>query len=97
MKPRKKKSRKPAVTEDVTPHRKPSGSRKEASIRIRLTEGQRELIFAAAEAAGLDVSSWLRAVALEKAVEMSATAMGKQLAGLFERMTQTSDDTKKAG
>lgn len=40
--------------------RKPTGTRKDEVIRIRVTEEQRQLFARAAERDGRDVSSWLR-------------------------------------
>ena len=47
--------------------RKPKAQRKEDSIRIRVTQEQKRTLTAAAERAGLDVSSWLRTVGLREA------------------------------
>ena len=42
-------------------------TRKEESLRIRVTSDQKELIQAAAARAGLTVSSWMIALAIERA------------------------------
>jgi len=47
--------------------RKPKGERKESSVRIRLTDEQKETIAKAAAKAGLDVSGWMRFIALREA------------------------------
>jgi uncharacterized protein (DUF1778 family) len=47
--------------------RKPKARRKEESIRLRLTTEQKKTFEAAAERAGLDVSSWLRALGMREA------------------------------
>jgi uncharacterized protein (DUF1778 family) len=47
--------------------RKPKAQRKEASIRIRVSADQKRTLVTAAERAGLDVSSWLRALGLREA------------------------------
>jgi uncharacterized protein (DUF1778 family) len=47
--------------------RKPKGERKESSVRIRLTDEQKATLTTAATKAGLDVSGWLRSVALREA------------------------------
>jgi uncharacterized protein (DUF1778 family) len=47
--------------------RKPKALRKEGSIRIRVTEDQKRVLTEAAERAGLDVSSWLRALGMREA------------------------------
>jgi hypothetical protein len=44
--------------------RKPKAARKDSQIRIRLTRDQKETLRLAADRAGLDVSSWLRALGL---------------------------------
>ena len=48
--------------------RKPKGERKEESVRIRLTDEQKETLTKAATKAGLDVSEWIRSIALREAV-----------------------------
>lgn len=47
--------------------RKPKAARKEDSIRIRVTDQQKKVLVAAAERAGLGVSSWLLTVGLREA------------------------------
>jgi uncharacterized protein (DUF1778 family) len=47
--------------------RKPKAARKESSIRLRLTEIQKETFTKAAERAGLDLSGWLRSIAVREA------------------------------
>jgi len=47
-------------------------AKKDASVRIRLTEAQRKKLEMAAEKAGLDLSSWLRFVGLREADGASA-------------------------
>ncbi|MGH9429814.1 MAG: plasmid mobilization protein [Terriglobia bacterium] len=47
--------------------RKSKAQRKEDSIRIRVTSQQKRALEAAAQRAGLDVSSWLRALGLREA------------------------------
>jgi uncharacterized protein (DUF1778 family) len=47
--------------------RKPKGQRKEDSIRIRVSAQQKQTLVEAADRAGLDVSSWLRALGLREA------------------------------
>jgi len=47
--------------------RKPKGERKESSVRIRLTDEQKETLTKAAAKAGLDVSGWMRSIALREA------------------------------
>jgi len=51
--------------------RKLKADRKETSVRIRLTDDQKAKLAAAAKAAGLDVSGWLRFIGL-KAAESAA-------------------------
>jgi uncharacterized protein (DUF1778 family) len=52
--------------------RKPKAERKEATILIRLTEEQKATLSAAAERAGLDLSSWMRFVGLKAAENISS-------------------------
>lgn len=49
------------------PKRKAAPMRKDDSIRIRVTGQQKKLLGKAAQETGLDLSSWLRSVALEAA------------------------------
>lgn len=53
--------------------RKPKAARKDEEIRLRLTLAQKESFRKAAEKAGLDVSNWLRSIAIREA----ALALGK--------------------
>lgn len=47
--------------------RKAKAERKEESVRIRLTDEQKETLTKAATRAGLDVSGWIRSIALREA------------------------------
>jgi uncharacterized protein (DUF1778 family) len=47
--------------------RKAKADRKEYSIRLRLTAAQKEAFTEAAERAGLDLSGWLRFIAVREA------------------------------
>jgi uncharacterized protein (DUF1778 family) len=47
--------------------RKQKAERKEASVRIRVTADQKDALTKAATKAGLDVSGWLRSIALREA------------------------------
>ena len=47
--------------------RKPKADRKEATILIRLTDEQKEKLTAAAKKVGLDLSGWVRSLALREA------------------------------
>jgi uncharacterized protein (DUF1778 family) len=47
--------------------RKGKAERKEDSVRIRLTAEQKETLTRAAAKAGLDVSGWMRSIALREA------------------------------
>ena len=47
--------------------RKVKEARKGESLRLRLTAGQKEAFTKAAERAGLDLSSWLRSIAVREA------------------------------
>jgi uncharacterized protein (DUF1778 family) len=47
--------------------RKPDDERKESLVRIRLTADQKELLTEAAAKVGLDLSGWLRFIALKEA------------------------------
>jgi uncharacterized protein (DUF1778 family) len=60
----------------VMRRRKPKGARKVDQIRIRVTQEQKELISQAAQKAGMDVSPWLRALAVREAQE-EYTAKGR--------------------
>jgi uncharacterized protein (DUF1778 family) len=50
--------------------RKPDNERKELIVRIRLTADQKELLAEAAAKVGLDLSGWLRFIALREAKEL---------------------------
>ena len=50
-----------------TKRRKPKAQRKDYSIRIRVTAQQKRTLEEAAQQAGLEVSSWLRALGLREA------------------------------
>jgi uncharacterized protein (DUF1778 family) len=52
--------------------RKPKADRKEATILIRLTDEQKEKLTSAAKRAGLDLSGWMRSLALREAAELEA-------------------------
>lgn len=45
--------------------RKLAAQRKDDLIRVRVTEGQRKMLQAAADSAGADLSTWVRMVALK--------------------------------
>lgn len=47
--------------------RKPKAERKEDVIRVRLTAEQKDALTKTAKKAGLDVSGWIRSVALREA------------------------------
>jgi uncharacterized protein (DUF1778 family) len=47
--------------------RKPDDARKGLMLRVRVTAEQKRLLTAAAEKSGLDVSSWLRTLGIERA------------------------------
>jgi len=47
--------------------RKPASERREDIIRIRVTASQKKRLAQAAKAAGLDLSAWIRAIALRAA------------------------------
>jgi uncharacterized protein (DUF1778 family) len=48
-------------------HRKPEAQRKADTVRMRVTAEQRKILAAAAERDGLELSSWIRAIALRTA------------------------------
>jgi uncharacterized protein (DUF1778 family) len=50
--------------------RKPDNERKELIVRIRLTAEQKALLAEAAAKVGLDLSGWLRYIALKSAKEL---------------------------
>ncbi len=47
--------------------RKAEDDRKQLLVRVRVTAEQKRIFTAAAEQAGLDLSSWLRAIGMERA------------------------------
>ena len=47
--------------------RKKATERKDALVRVRVTEEQKALFIAAATKAGLDISSWLRSLGIREA------------------------------
>ena len=61
-----------SYTLDHMKRRKVKAERKEATILIRLTDEQKEKLTAAAKKAGLDLSGWVRSVALREAAEAEA-------------------------
>jgi uncharacterized protein (DUF1778 family) len=52
---------------DAKKRRKPKAQRKEADIRIRVTEAQKRTLTDAATKAGIGVSSWLLTLGLREA------------------------------
>jgi uncharacterized protein (DUF1778 family) len=60
------------VAETKKKRRKPKAQRKEDSIRVRVTDGQKKALTEAAESAGLGVSSWVLSVALREAQAVAA-------------------------
>lgn len=56
--------------------RKPKAQRKEDMVRVRVTAEQKKALTAAADRAGLDVSSWLRALGLQEAQKGGGAARG---------------------
>ena len=59
--------------ESLSPRRrKPKSDRKEATILIRLTDEQKATLTAASKKAGLDLSSWIRSLALREAASSEA-------------------------
>jgi uncharacterized protein (DUF1778 family) len=52
---------------DAKKRRKPKAQRKEADIRIRVTDAQKKALTEAASSAGLGVSSWLLMLGLREA------------------------------
>jgi uncharacterized protein (DUF1778 family) len=50
--------------------RKPDEERKGLMLRVRITADQRRILQAAADADGLDLSSWLRHLGLKRAREL---------------------------
>ncbi|MGG7380469.1 plasmid mobilization protein, partial [Escherichia coli] len=56
------------------PTTKAKTARKDNQIRVRLTSKQKRVLIAAAQRAGLDVSSWLRTIGLREASRSQPTA-----------------------
>jgi uncharacterized protein (DUF1778 family) len=54
--------------------RKLEEARKSYMIRVRLSVEQRQILAAAADQAGLDLSSWLRSVGIERARQLGFTS-----------------------
>jgi len=50
--------------------RKPASERREEVIRLRVTKSQKRKLREAAKAAGLDLSAWIRTLALREADRM---------------------------
>jgi hypothetical protein len=70
----KKKRAAPAAPKERPPpklRRKDDAERKEAVIKIRVTDEQKEILTEAASKDGLDVSSWLRSLGLRAAAGSS--------------------------
>lgn len=63
------------ATLGVMKRRKPVSQRKEQLVRVRVTEEQKGLLMQAAEQTGLDVSSWIRALALQAAKRTTSLAL----------------------
>lgn len=51
-------------------HRKTKAQRKEELIRVRVTSEQKKTLAEAATTAGLDISAWLRSIALREATQI---------------------------
>lgn len=47
--------------------RKAKNQRKDVEIRVRVTADQKRILIQAAEKAGLDLSPWLRSIAVQQA------------------------------
>jgi uncharacterized protein (DUF1778 family) len=58
--------------------RKSEDERKELLIRVRVTVEQKRVLTDAAEKAGLDVSSWLRAIGIERARDLGVEVETKE-------------------
>ena len=52
--------------------RKPKAERKEQSIRVRVTEEQKQALATQAAAHGLDVSAWLRSLGLREIAKVTS-------------------------
>jgi len=61
---------------EVKKRRKPKALRKEADIRIRVTDEQKARLIAAAQLDGQGVSSWLLALGLREARKGEASGAG---------------------
>lgn len=61
--------------------RKPKAARKESTVMIRVTAAQKRVLADAAERAGLDLSSWLRALGLRAAAEVIPAGVGSDGGG----------------
>jgi len=53
-------------------HRKVKAFRKDVTVRMRVTPDQRRLMADAAQLAGLDLSAWLRTLAVQEARKRTA-------------------------
>ena len=53
-------------------HRKSAEDRKELMVKVRVTEDQKRTLARAADRDGLDVSSWLRNLGLQRARELES-------------------------
>jgi uncharacterized protein (DUF1778 family) len=73
MNTRRKSARSASPAASEKARRKPDDVRKEDSIRLRCTAEQKRILMEAAEKAGLDVSSWLRMIGIERARELGIT------------------------
>jgi uncharacterized protein (DUF1778 family) len=56
--------------------RKSKGERKEEELRLRLTATQKETFKKAADLAGLDLSNWLRSIAMREAANALSSEKG---------------------
>lgn len=61
----------PTMDRMALKRRKPKASRKEESVRLRITTAQKEKFTTAAEKVGLDLSSWLRTIATREAEKLA--------------------------
>ena len=52
---------------EVGKRRKPASERKDATLLVRVTTEQKRILAQAAGVSGLDVSSWLRALGMDRA------------------------------
>ena len=53
--------------------RKPKADRKEQSIRVRVTDEQKQALAAQAALTGLDVSAWLRSLGLREVARAASS------------------------